>query len=126
MRRAWPLPPVLALAFAGAVHAAEPAEAEIEALIGALSASGCEFERNGSWHGAERATAHLRRKYDWLRKRDLAPTAEAFIERAASESSVSGKPYRVRCPGRAAVPSSGWFAERLGEIRRRKSLQSGD
>lgn len=126
MRGAWPFHALLALAFAGAVHAGGPAEAEIESLIDALSTSGCEFERNGRWHGAERATAHLRRKYDWLRKRDLAPDAETFIERAASESSVSGQAYRVRCPGRPVVPSSEWFSGRLDEIRNRKSLQSGD
>ena len=104
--------------------AATPAEAEIDKLISALSASGCEFQRNGRWHTADRATQHLQRKYDWLRQRDLAPTAEVFIERAASESSTSGRPYRVRCPGRETVSSAQWFGERLRDLRTTGSPQS--
>lgn len=91
---------------------------DIARLIAALGESGCEFERNGSWHSAARAQAHLQRKYAWLRERDLAPTPELFIERAATESSRSGKPYRVRCPGKPVVPSAQWFRERLDALRR--------
>lgn len=104
------------LAALPAAHASTP-EREIAALIAALGQSECEFQRNGRWHGAERARTHLQRKYDWLRERDLAPTAELFIERAATESSTSGQPYRVRCPGQAIVPASQWFRDRLQSIR---------
>lgn len=119
-----PLLPVLLLLAAGAA-AADPspradaaAEAEIERLISSLAHSGCEFERNGRWYDAARAMAHLRRKYDWLHKRDLAPTAELFIERAASRSSRSGQAYRVRCAAAAVEPAATWFGRRLQEIRR--------
>lgn len=95
------------------------ARSEIAALIAALGTSGCEFQRNGTWYDAVTARAHLQRKYDYLRKRDLAPTAERFIERAASRSSISGQPYRVRCPGRAEQPSADWFLQRLRAIRAR-------
>lgn len=95
------------------------ARREITALIAALGASGCEFQRNGRWYDAATARAHLQRKYEYLRKRDLAPTAELFIERAASRSSMSGKPYRVRCPGRAEQPSADWFLQRLRAVRAR-------
>ena len=40
---------------------------------------------------------HLQRKYDYLLKKSLVDTSEQFIQRAASKSSVSGKPYRVKC-----------------------------
>lgn len=96
---------------------ASVARREITALIVALGASGCEFQRNGTWYDAATARAHLQRKYEHLRKRDLAPTAELFIERAASRSSMSGKPYRVRCPGRAEQPSADWFLQRLHAVR---------
>lgn len=99
-----------------AAVAADPAR-EIGDLIGALGHSGCEFERNGSWHDAQRAQAHLQRKYEWLRKRDLAGPAEQFIDRAASRSSVSGKPYRVRCPGKPVVDSATWFRGVLQRLR---------
>lgn len=101
------------------VFAAVAADAtqEIDGLIGALGRSGCEFERNGRWHDAKRAQAHLQRKYEWLKKRDLVGTAEQFIERAASQSSVSGKPYRVRCPDRPVVDSATWFRGVLQRLR---------
>ena len=103
----------------GAVFAVVAADAaqEIDGLIGELGRSGCEFERNGSWHDAKRAQAHLQRKYEWLRKRDLAGTAEQFIDRAASRSSVSDKPYRVRCPGKPVVDSATWFRGVLQHLR---------
>ena len=99
---------------------AEPppqAQREIEQLIQALGASGCQFQRNGKWYPAADAQAHLRRKYDYLRKRDLVANAEQFIERAGTGSSVSGKPYQVRCAGQAAVSSADWLSARLSAIR---------
>ena len=77
---------------------------EIDQLFAALQGSGCEFSRNGSWYDAQKATEHLHRKYDYLLKKGLVTTTESFIERAASESSLSGKPYHVRCGGAQSVP----------------------
>jgi Family of unknown function (DUF5329) len=105
----------------GPAHAADPVvgpEArEIAALIEALGSSGCRFWRNGRWHEGSEARAHLQRKYDRARKRGLAGSAEDFIERAASRSSLSGKPYRVRCPGQPDVDSRPWFRGILHRIR---------
>lgn len=101
-----------------AVAGAQPApQAEIANLIAGLGSSGCAFERNGSWYDAARAQAHLQKKYDYLRKRGLADTTEHFIERAASSSSLSGKPYHVRCPGQPAQPSADWFRQKLRTLR---------
>lgn len=93
------------------------AQREIDALIAGLGGSGCRFERNGDWHDAAAAKAHLRKKYEYLRKREMADTAELFIERAASRSSISGKAYRVRCGRDAPVESATWFKRKLAEIR---------
>lgn len=100
--------------------AAPPAQAEreIDRLITALGQSGCQFQRNGSWYDASAAQVHLRKKYDWLVKRDMVDSAEQFIERAGSQSSISGTPYQVRCAGRPAVTSASWLNARLAEIRR--------
>lgn len=111
---------VLALgASAATASAASTAKAqrEVDGLIAALGDSGCEFERNGSWHDAKTARAHLQKKYDYLRKRGMADTAESFIERGASKSSMSGKPYRVRCPGKAVDTAAHWFEQRLRTLR---------
>ena len=122
MRRALRLAAGLSLAVALALPAmAAGPEAEIDALIGALAGSNCEFRRNGTWHGAARAQAHLQRKYDWLRKRGLAGTPELFIERAATRSSASGQAYRVRCPGQPETSSAEWFGDRLRRLREAES-----
>lgn len=110
----------LALALlAGTAQAAPSAQAEreTEQLIQALGASGCQFERNGDWYDPAQAQAHLRKKLAYLRKRDLADTAELFIERAGSQSSFSGKPYRVRCGQAAAVSSASWLQAKLVQLR---------
>ena len=103
----------------GAAMAAPPtqAEREIEGLIAGLASSGCEFERNGTWYAAAEAEAHLRTKYEWLRKRGLADSAEQFIERGASESSISGENYRVRCPDKPVTESGIWFRALLTRQR---------
>lgn len=102
-----------------AVQAAPSAQAEreTEQLIQALGSSSCQFERNGSWYEPGEAQAHLRKKLAYLRKRDLADTAELFIERAGSESSLSGKPYRVRCGNAAPVASAVWLKAKLVQLR---------
>lgn len=111
---------LLALATMGAAQAVPPPRAagEIERLIAALGTSGCQFQRNGRWYAAAEAQSHLRRKYDWLVKRDLVDSAEQFIERAGTRSSFSGQAYQVRCAGRPAVSSATWLTAKLAELRR--------
>lgn len=103
------------LAFAEGPSAAT--SREIDQLFAALQGSGCEFSRNGSWYDAQKATEHLHRKYDYLLKKGLVTNAESFIERVATGSSVSGKPYLVRCGGAQAVPSKSWFNDKLNDLR---------
>lgn len=114
---------VLALALiAPGVALAAPSDTarrEIAGLIGALDGSTCRFQRNGSWHDATEARAHLQRKYDYLLKKDKVDTAEQFIERAASQSSMSGKPYRIACPGQPEQTAAVWFGARLKALRQR-------
>jgi len=119
-RTVWSLAAGAMLALLAASAAAQPppqAQREIQQLIDALGRSGCEFQRNGTWYPAVEAQAHLRRKYDYLRKRDLVTTAEQFIERAGTQSSMSGKAYAVRCPGQGTVPSAQWLGARLSGLR---------
>lgn len=97
----------------------EPARSEIAHLLGAVEASGCKFNRNGSWHDAKAARRHMETKFAYLDKRDLAPTAEAFIERGASTSSSSGKAYQMQCGAAAAVTSSQWLHDALKHYRKK-------
>ena len=112
----WSAASVLA---AGAPAVRTPPAKEIGQLIAALGDSGCQFQRNGSWHDARAAQTHLQRKYDWLLERKPQLSAEEFIELGASRSSMSGRPYQVRCPGKPQQPSAQWLRARLLELRAR-------
>ena len=90
---------------------------EVVHLLDYLGHSGCQFNRNGTWYDAQKARAHLEEKYAYLQKRDMVPNAQAFIERAASTSSMSGKPYEVRCGTAQAVPSARWLGDELQRYR---------
>ena len=66
------------------------ARAEIDGLLVRLVASGCEFNRNGSWYTAAEAK---------------------------SASSMSAQPYLVRCGNSAAVQSGQWLRLELKDLR---------
>nr|WP_306173631.1 DUF5329 domain-containing protein [Limnobacter humi] len=93
------------------------AQQEIQHLFAFIEQSPCEFSRNGSWYTTKDAVKHIRRKYQYLLDRDLTDTAELFIERAASESSFSGKAYQVRCSGQGVVRSGDWLRAELARYR---------
>lgn len=93
------------------------ARAEVDALLARLQASGCEFNRNGRWHAGAEAKAHLLKKLEALEGKGLVATAEQFIERGATSSSMSGKPYLVRCGGQAPVESAQWWKAALLQMR---------
>lgn len=94
-----------------------PARADVEAILKALQSSGCQFNRNGSWYTGTQAQAHLTKKLDYLESKDLLKSAEDFIILGASTSSLSGKPYLVRCMNSQAVESKAWLQDKLRAIR---------
>jgi len=114
---------ILALAFALAAAGAQaaplpvPARAEVDALLTRLQASGCQFNRNGSWYNGADARTHLLRKLEYLEKKDLVKNAEQFIDLGASTSSSSGKPYMVKCGSAAPMESKAWLGAELKAIR---------
>jgi len=109
----------IALACVSAQAAPSPARAEIDALLARLQASGCSFQRNGSWYGSAEARGHLLRKLQYLEDRDLAQTTEQFIERAGAGSSMTGRPYLVRCGSAEPVESKAWLTRELRSMRAR-------
>jgi hypothetical protein len=54
------------------------------------------FMRNGKAHGAAEAAKHMQAKLDHFK--DEIATAEDFIDRCASRSEMTGKPYKVKMP----------------------------
>jgi len=112
---------ILVAMCASVSFAGEPTPAtklEIAHLFSYLQASGCQFYRNGTWYDSREAVRHLNTKYQYLLGKGLVPSTEAFIERAASESSMSGRAYRVRCGSNPAVNSADWFRAELDTYRK--------
>ena len=71
------------------------------------------MERNGELHDGKAAAEHLRMKLAALGPTGMNP--DLFIDRVASGSTVSGKPYYVLCPGQPPVDSRAWLRARLAE-----------
>jgi hypothetical protein len=110
---------VLALCGCPAADAAPPAivQTEINYLLGFVERSGCQFYRNGSWYDSKQAEAHLRDKYDFLAAKGLVNSAEDFIERAATKSSLSSKAYAIKCGTGPVVTTNQWLRQALAGYR---------
>jgi len=89
---------------------------EIDFLLETVGSSDCIFTRNGKDHLAEDARDHLQMK----RKRGARyfDSSEEFIERLASKSSWSGKPYFIQCGDEPRVTAKEWFTALLEEHRK--------
>ena len=109
----------LAASWMPAARAEPPVKTQIEInfLLGYVEGSACLFNRNGSWHDARAAQAHLRTKYKYLAARNRINTTEDFIDMAASQSSLSGKAYTVKCQS-TTVTSNQWLREELARFRK--------
>ena len=103
---------ILVLFFCGGVTAGNSdADTEISYLIQAVGDSGCTFLRNGTEHSPQDAANHMRLKYKngkrWVN------SAEQFIERLATKSSWTGKPYYLLCEGAEPQLSNAWMRHQL-------------
>lgn len=117
--------PLLLALVLGAIplaHAAQDVETEVSHLLSFVADSGCSFVRNGEEHSSEDAADHLRMKFK--RGRRYVDTTEDFIDRLASESSWSGKPYTVQC-GDSVEPSGAWLHRELATFRQSDSTTGG-
>jgi len=92
-------------------------KAEIDYLFSYLKKSGCQFNRNKKWHSADEAVSHLDRKYKYLLEKNMLSSTEDFIDKAATASSASGEPYRVKCAHGEPTQSGIWFKAVLSEYR---------
>jgi hypothetical protein len=97
---------------AATAHAGTPDE--IQHLLDYVAGSGCAFVRNGVESDAAAAREHIRAKYEVAKSH--VDSAEDFIRLAASRSSMTGEPYRVRC-GDSQFLSADWLTEELRRYR---------
>lgn len=115
---------VLVLALPGGAVAGDEdrTETEIQYLLDFVAGSQCTFIRNGSAHDPVDAADHLRLKYK--RGKKYVNNAGQFIDRLASESSWSGKPYTVDCDGKTE-PTRDWLGRALADYRKSGEVIAG-
>lgn len=89
---------------------------EVAALLAFVGQSQCTFIRNGTSYAAADARKHLELKLKYLLERNQVNSADEFIDRAGTQSSFSGKPYRVNCGGEERA-SADWLKEELRVLR---------
>jgi len=88
---------------------------KIQALIHSVETlQGAVFIRNGSEYDSAKAADHLRRKLDYAGKRIT--TADQFIDKLATGSSMTGKPYKIRFADGRTVESAVYFHEQLRKL----------
>ncbi len=106
----------MGLLLASSAQALSPQEEErVAGLLTALEKrTDMAFIRNGVTSSVSDAVAHLKLKLG--NTRDYLGTAEEFIDKAASSSSLSGKPYMVQQPGKPSEPANKFLHELLKQI----------
>jgi Family of unknown function (DUF5329) len=113
---------VLALAVGpAALRAADLApfeEKQIEALIATIEGmTDAAFIRNGRPYGAAAAAVFLRRK--WRHQEADIRSADDFIEKAASFSSTTGRPYLIRFSNGRETACSTFLRTELSRLRKK-------
>ena len=99
-----------------AVAAPPPAEqARIDKLISYVEAQrGMIFIRNGKEYSCEQAAKFLRGKLESMGKEVV--SARDFIDRIATKSSMSGKPYEIRLADGTVVLAGRYLHDELKRI----------
>lgn len=90
-------------------------QAEVEHLLAFVKNSGCIINRNGTEYPAEKGVSHIEKKYDYFR--DDINSTEDFIELSATKSTISGKFYKIQCPGNKTIKTKDWLLTELKVYR---------
>lgn len=90
---------------------------EIEHLMQFVATSDCIYLRNGKEYEGGEAVKHISKKYRYFKKEIF--SAEEFIKYSATQSTVTKRPYLIRCPGGSEERARDWL---LNELRRFRAL----
>ena len=89
---------------------------KIEVLVSCIEGlTNARFVRNGKDYSAAAAAEFLRRKWQTLRAEVC--SAEDFIDKVASSSSTTGKPYFIRFGDGREVPSAEFLRAHLFKLQ---------
>jgi len=106
------LVPTMTLLAGGALAGTQE---EIDHLLNYVANTPCKYDRNGTIHDGPEARDHINMKYEYYKKKVKTP--EDFIRYSATKSLMSGKKYKIRCPGAEAVFASDWLLDELKVLR---------
>ncbi len=124
--------PALLLAFPPVWGDWKKEEVRINYLLKEISRVEGVFVRNGTEYPPEEAVTHLKMKMERAMDSWFAPdreewTAEMFIDKLASESSLSGKPYQIKTNDGQVFNSRDWLYDKLNKYQNSDSYKkSGD
>lgn len=98
-------------------------EQKINFLLDQIARVDGVFVRNGTEHTPKQAVEHLRMKMDramnsWFAPKKETWTAELFIQKLASQSSITGKPYQIKFHNGRSVNSGVWLLKKLRDFPR--------
>ena len=114
----------LCLGFASASDLPSAEKNKIKALIFEVEQmADAVFIRNGKQYTADLAAEFLRRK--WKSRRSEIHSAAEFIDKVASSSSTTGKPYRIRWSDGKERLSAEFFRAQLSLLETRAVKHSG-
>jgi len=106
---------VLGLSCTAAAESPAQAEKDISYLLEFVATSNCTFVRNGERYDGADTADHLRDKYN--RDKRHVHSAEQFISRVASKSSLTGTPYTVKCEDSEPETTGRWLHQALAVYR---------
>ena len=107
------------LLFYSSVAVQADQKTEIAHLLEYVKTTECKYIRNGTYHDGVKAAAHIKSKYDYF-KNDIA-SAEDFIRLSATESTMFGNKYYIKCPGSPKIESRIWLLQELDRYRKQES-----
>jgi hypothetical protein len=98
-------------------------ERKIDYLLDQIAKLDGMFVRNGTEHPPEKAVEHLRMKMNramnsWFAPKKETWTAELFIQKLASQSLLTGKPYQIKFHDGRTVNSGVWLLKKLKQYPR--------
>ena len=97
-------------------------ERRINFLLNEIEQLDAVFIRNNSEHTPAEAGSHLRMKLNRAQNNWFAParekwTAEMFVEKIASKSSISGNPYLIKFKDGRVVAAGDWLKKQLSTLK---------
>ena len=96
-------------------QAATSLDQTIAFLLQKIESTDATFIRNGKNYTSKQGVEHVRAKYEHFKKEIKTP--EDFIRLSATQSLVSGKPYRVRFADGHEMRVADWLKDELQKYR---------